>query len=174
MVKKRKIKLSTTQIILLGFLITILFGSLLLSLPISSADGRSVSYIDALFTATTATCVTGLVTVPTATTWSVFGQVVILALIQIGGLGVVTIMSGFMLMINKKMGIGDRLLIQDAFNLNTLSGLARFVKSVLIGTLIIECIGALLYMIVFVPQFGAEGIWISVFNSVSAFAVSGT
>ena len=173
MVKKRKIKLSTTQIILLGFLITILFGSLLLSLPISSADGTSVSYIDALFTATTATCVTGLVTVPTATTWSVFGQVVILALIQIGGLGVVTIMSGFMLMINKKMGIGDRLLIQDAFNLNTLSGLARFVKSVLIGTLIIECIGALLYMIVFVPQFGAEGIWISVFNSVSAFCNAG-
>ena len=76
-------------------------------------------------------------------------------------------------MINKKMGIGDRLLIQDAFNLNTLSGLARFVKSVLIGTLIIECIGALLYMIVFVPQFGAEGIWISVFNSVSAFCNAG-
>jgi trk system potassium uptake protein TrkH len=173
MSKKRKFKISTTQIILLSFLAAIAVGTVLLCLPISSADGKSVSYIDALFTATTATCVTGLVTVPTATTWSVFGQVVILVLIQVGGLGVVTIMSGFMLMINKKMGIGDRLLIQDAFNLNTLSGLARFVKSVLIGTLIIEGIGALLYMIVFVPQFGAVGIWISVFNSVSAFCNAG-
>ena len=95
---KKKISLSTTQIILLSFLITILIGSLLLSLPISSANKSSVPYVDALFTATTATCVTGLVTLPTATTWSVFGQVVILLLIQIGGLGVITIMTGFMLM----------------------------------------------------------------------------
>lgn len=173
MAKKSKISLSTTQIILLSFLITILLGSLILALPISSADGNAVPYIDALFTATTATCVTGLVTLPTVTTWSWFGQVVILILIQIGGLGIVTIMSGIMLLLNRKMGIGDRLLIQDAFNLNTMSGLARFVKNVLLGTLIIEGIGALLYMIVFVPEFGARGIWISVFNSVSAFCNAG-
>ena len=173
MAKKSKISLSTTQIILLSFLITILLGSLILALPISAADGNAVSYIDALFTATTATCVTGLITLPTVSTWSWFGQVVILILIQIGGLGVVTIMSGIMLLLNRKMGIGDRLLIQDAFNLNTMSGLARFVKNVLLGTLIIEGIGALLYMIVFVPEFGARGIWISVFNSVSAFCNAG-
>ena len=92
---KRKITLSTTQIILLSFLVTILLGSLLLALPISSADGKAVPYLDALFTATTSTCVTGLVTLPTVSTWSVFGQIVILLLIQIGGLGIITIMSPF-------------------------------------------------------------------------------
>lgn len=170
---KKKIRLSTTQIILISFIITILFGSLLLALPISSSNGRSVEYIDALFTATTATCVTGLVTLPTVSTWSLFGQIVILILIQAGGLGIITIMSGIMILLNKKMGIGDRLLIQDAFNLNTMSGLTRFVKDVLLGTLIIEGIGAVLYMLVFVPEFGARGIWISVFNSVSAFCNAG-
>ena len=173
MVKKKKFKLSTTQIILLSFLVTILIGSGLLALPISSATGEAVPYLDALFTATTSTCVTGLVTLPTVSTWSVFGQVVILILIQIGGLGVITIMSGLMLLLNKKMGIEDRLLIQDAFNLNTMAGLAKFVKNVLFGTLIIEGIGAILYMFVFVPEFGAKGIWISIFNSVSAFCNAG-
>ena len=173
MERKKKFALSTTQIILLSFFVTILLGSVLLALPISSADGKGVSYLDALFMATTSTCVTGLVTLPTAVTWSVFGQVVILLLIQIGGLGIVTIMSGLMLLLNKKMGLGDRLLIQDAFNLNTMSGLAKFVKNVLFGTLIIEGIGAMLYMLVFVPEFGAKGIWISVFNSVSAFCNAG-
>ena len=173
MVRKKKFRLSTTQIILLSFLVTILAGSALLALPISSSSGESVSYLDALFTATTSTCVTGLVTLPTVSTWSVFGQVVILFLIQIGGLGIITIMSGLMLLLNRKMGIGDRLLIQDAFNLNTMSGLAKFVKNVLFGTLIVEGIGAVLYMFVFVPEFGARGIWISVFNSVSAFCNAG-
>lgn len=144
-----------------------------MALPISSADGEAVPYLDALFTATTSTCVTGLVTLPTATAWSVFGQIVILLLIQIGGLGIVTIMSGLMILLNRKMGIGDRLLIQDAFNLNTMSGLAKFVKNVLFGTLIIEGIGALLYMPVFVTEFGAKGIWMSVFNSISAFCNAG-
>ena len=173
MVRKNKFTLSTTQIILLCFLVTILVGSGLLALPISSADGEAVPYLDALFTATTSTCVTGLVTLPTVSAWSVFGQIVILLLIQIGGLGIITIMSGLMLLLNKKMGIGDRLLIQDAFNLNTMSGLAKFVKNVLFGTFVIEGVGALLYMLVFVPEFGARGIWISVFNSVSAFCNAG-
>ena len=171
--RKKEFTLSTTQIILLSFLAAILLGSGLLSLPISSESGEAVPYIDALFTATTATCVTGLVTLPTATTWSVFGQIVILILIQIGGLGIITVMSGFMLMLRKKMGIGDRMLVQDAFNLNTLSGLAKFIKSVLVGTFIIEGIGALLYMLVFIPELGAKGIWISIFTSISAFCNAG-
>lgn len=171
--KKQRFTLSTTHIILLSFLIVILFGSVLLSLPISTSSGTSVKFIDALFTATTATCVTGLVTLPTFSTWSVFGQVVILFLIQIGGLGVITIMSGIMILFHKKMGIGDRILLQDAFNLNSLSGLVSFVKRIVCGTLIIEGIGALLYMIVFVPEFGLRGIWISVFTSVSAFCNAG-
>lgn len=170
---KKRITLSTTQIILLSFLSAILIGSVLLVLPVSSADGNAVPYIDALFTATTSTCVTGLVTLPTFSTWSLFGQIVILLLIQIGGLGIITIMSGFMLIFNRKMSIGDRLLVQDAFNLNTMSGLANFVKKILFGTLVIETVGALLYMSVFVRDFGPRGIWISFFTSVSAFCNAG-
>ena len=157
----------------MSFLLVILIGSVLLALPISSTNGIAVPYIDALFTATTSTCVTGLVTLPTFSTWSVFGQIVILILIQVGGLGVITITTGLMLLLNRKLGISDRLLIQDAFNLNTMSGLVKFVKNVLFGTLIIEGIGAVLYMFVFVPEFGAKGIWISVFNSISAFCNAG-
>lgn len=158
---------------MLSFIAAIAVGSLLLSLPISAADGQAVPYLDALFTATTATCVTGLVTVPTVSTWSVFGQVVILLLIQIGGLGIITIMSALMILFHKKMGIGDRLLLQDAFNLNSLSGIVRFVKKVVLGTFVVEGIGALLYMTVFVPEFGPRGIWISVFTAISAFCNAG-
>ena len=173
MIRKKKISLSTTQIILFSFLITIIVGSILLAMPISSANGRAVPYIDALFTATTSTCVTGLVTLPTFSTWSLFGQIVILILIQIGGLGVITVMSRVMLLLNLKMGIGDRLLIQDSLNLNSLSGLAKFVKNVFFGTLIIEGAGALLYMLVFVPEYGLKGVWMSIFNAVSAFCNAG-
>ena len=173
MKEHRKMKLSTTQMIMLSFLAAISVGSLLLSLPISAADGRAVPFADALFTATTATCVTGLVTLPTVSTWSVFGQVVILILIQIGGLGIITIMSALMILFHKKMGIGDRLLLQDAFNLNSLSGIVRFVKKVMLGTFAVEGVGALLYMTVFIPEFGAKGIWISVFTSISAFCNAG-
>ena len=169
----KRIRFTTTQIILLSFLLVILLGSVLLALPISSADGNAVPYLDALFTSTTSTCVTGLVTLPTVSTWSIFGQIVILILIQVGGLGVITIMSGLMLLLNREMGISDRLLIQDAFNLNTMSGLTGFIRNVLFGTFIIEGIGAVLYMPVFVPEFGAKGIWMSVFNSVSAFCNAG-
>lgn len=171
--KKKKIKLSTTHVVLLSFLLTILTGSLLLSLPFSAADGVSVGYIDALFTATTATCVTGLVTLTTATAWSFFGQLVILLLIQIGGLGLITLIAAVFSLMQKRMRLGHSLLIQDAFNLNTLSDLGTFVKKVIAGTLIIEGVGALLYMTVFVPDFGAKGIWISIFNSVSAFCNAG-
>lgn len=173
MKKKFRISLSTTQTILLSFLLAILFGSALLALPVSSADGYAVPYIDALFTATTSICVTGLVTVPTFSTWSLFGQIVILFLIQIGGLGVVTIMSGLMISLHRRIGIKDRMLIQDAFNLNTLSGMVKFIRKVIAGTLLVEGIGALLYMTVFVPEFGVKGVWISLFNAVSAFCNAG-
>lgn len=173
MKKRQALQLSTTHIIMLSFLLVIFLGSLLLWLPISAANGISVSYIDALFTATTSTCVTGLVTLPTVTAWSTFGHAVILLLIQIGGLGTVTIMAALMLAVQKRIGLKDSLLIQDAFNLHSLSGLASFVRRVLLGTLAIEMIGAFLYMTVFVPQFGAYGIWVSLFTSVSAFCNAG-
>jgi trk system potassium uptake protein TrkH len=173
MKKKTRSAPTTTQIIMLSFLLVILIGSILLALPISARGGAAVPYIDALFTATTATCVTGLVTLTTVSTWSAFGQVVILLLIQLGGLGIITVIAGFMVALNRKMGLRDSLLLSDAFNLNTLSGLSKFVKSVILGTLIIEGAGALLYMTVFIPEFGARGIWISVFTAVSAFCNAG-
>lgn len=171
--KKQNKILSTTQIIMLSFLGAIALGTLLLMLPVSTISGISAPFIDALFTATTSTCVTGLVTVPTFSYWSTFGHVVILLLIQIGGLGVITVLSGIAITLNKKMGIGSRILLQDAFNLNSLSGLVKFVKKVIKGTFIVEGTGALLYMTVFVPEFGAVGIWYAVFNSVSAFCNAG-
>ena len=171
--KAAKFAPTTTQIIMLSFLGAILLGSALLVLPFSSKSGESVDYVDALFTAVSATCVTGLVTLPTVATWSVFGQIVILILIQIGGLGVITITAGFMVAIHRKMGLKDSQLLSDALNVSTLSGLAEFVKKMLLGTFIIEGVGALMYMIVFVPDFGAKGIWISIFNSVSAFCNAG-
>lgn len=173
MKKSKKISLSTTHIIMLSFVCAIAAGSILLALPISSATGEAVPYIDALFTAVTSTCVTGLVTVTTAETWSVFGQIVILVLIQAGGLGIITVMSGIMILLNRKFGLNDSVLIHDAFNLNTLSGLSDFVKRVFKGTAIVEGVGALIYMTVFVPEFGIRGIWISIFNSVSAFCNAG-
>ena len=173
MQREKRLRFSTTQIILFSFLGVILIGSILLALPISSATGQSVPYLDALFTATTSTCVTGLVTLPTVSTWSMFGQVVILVLIQIGGLGFIAIVSGLMLLVTRRMGIGHKLLIQDAFNLNTMQGLSKFIRNVLLGTLLIEAIGAALCMTVFVPKFGDRGIWISIFHSVSAFCNAG-
>ncbi len=173
MKKRIRFELSTTQIILLSFLVVILIGSIFLALPISTKSGEAVPYVDALFTATSATCVTGLVTLTTVTTWSVFGQIVILLLIQVGGLGIITVLSAIMVAMHRKIGLKDSRLIQDAFNLNTLSGLTSFVKKVIIGTFLIEGIGALLYMTVFVPDFGAKGIWISIFNSISAFCNAG-
>ena len=169
---KHKIRFTTTQLIMLSFLGAIFIGSILLALPISSV-GERVSYVDALFTATTSICVTGLVTVPTASTWSTFGHVIILLLIQIGGLGIITIISSIMVILNKKIGMKDRILLQDTFNLNSLFGIVRFLKKVIMGTLLVEGVGALFYMTVFVPEFGLKGIWISIFNSVSAFCNAG-
>ena len=170
---KRKLRLSTTQTIMLAFLLAILVGSVLLALPVSAAGGVRVPYLDALFTATTSVCVTGLVTVTTASAWSVFGQIVILLLIQAGGLGIVTVMAGVMLSLNRRLGLTDRLLIQDAFNLNTMAGLNQFLQKVILGTFLVEGVGALLYMTVFVPAYGARGVWVSVFTAISAFCNAG-
>ena len=166
-------KLSSIQIIMFAFLLVIVIGSILLSLPISSANEKSVPYVDALFTATTATCVTGLVTLPTVSTWSVFGQIVILVLIQIGGLGVMTVVAGMLMILQCKFNVNDRIIISDSFNMNSIGGIVKFVKKVILLTFIVELIGALLYMVVFIPEFGIKGIWVSVFTSVSAFCNAG-
>ena len=166
-------RLSATQIIMLGFLAAIIAGTVLLALPVSSASGKAVAFEDALFTATTSVCVTGLVTLTTASAWSVFGQAVILVLIQIGGLGIITVTAGVVMAADRKMRLPDRLLLQEAFNLNSLAGQRQFVKKVIAGTFAVEGAGALIYMTEFVPAMGPRGIWASVFNSVSAFCNAG-
>ena len=170
----KKIKLSSVHIIPLSFLGAILVGTLLLALPLSSADRSWTPLVDALFTSTTSVCVTGLVVVDTYSYWSLFGQAVILVLIQIGGLGVITAVSTLMLVAHKRFSLTNRLMLRDALNLDSLSNLLEFLTKVARGTLIVELIGALFYMLDFVPRFGpARGIWISIFNSVSAFCNAG-
>ncbi len=168
-----KREMSTAQAIALGFAAAVLIGSLLLSLPVSSADGTWTNYLDALFTATTSVCVTGLVVVDTYAHWSVFGQGVILLLIQCGGLGIVTFTTALMVLIGRKVTLKDRLLLSASFNLDTMQGLVRFLVRVLKGTLIVEGMGALLCLPVFVPEYGLRGIWMSVFHAISAFCNAG-
>lgn len=164
---------TTTRIIALGFLGAIFLGTLLLMLPVSTAAGEKTTVVDALFTATTSVCVTGLVVVPTYSHWTLFGQAVIALLAQVGGLGVITFTVLFLLALRRRIGLKDRLLIQAAYNLDTIQGLVILIKKIVKGTLIIEGIGALFYMTVFVPDYGAAGIWKSIFNSVSAFCNAG-
>lgn len=172
--KEKGFELKTTQIIGLGFAILIFIGSVLLSLPIASVDGVATPYIDALFTATTSTCVTGLVTVVTGEHWSLFGQVVILIMIQMGGLGVVSFTTLLLIIAGKRIKLKQRLLIQEAYGFDTLTGLVRMVEKMLKGALIVEGIGALFYALVYIPRYGwLKGIWVSVFTSVSAFCNAG-
>ncbi|MGN0430909.1 MAG: TrkH family potassium uptake protein [Lachnospiraceae bacterium] len=164
---------SPTQVILLGFLGVILVGTLLLCLPFATSDGQPAPFIDALFTATTSVCVTGLVTVETAGYWSLFGHVVILLLIQCGGLGIISFTTATLLILRKKITLRNRILLEEAFNLNNLSGLLRFLQKVFKGTFIIEGIGVVFSAVVFVPEYGPKGIWYALFHSVSAFCNAG-
>lgn len=168
------IKTAPEQIIPGSFFITIIIGALLLTLPVSSASGEHTSFLTALFTATTSVCVTGLVVVDTYSHWSFFGQLIILLLIQIGGLGMITFASMLMILSGKKITLTERVLIQDAFNLDSNSRLLRFLVRVIKGTFLVEGAGAVLYAFVFIPQFGiVKGSWSAIFNSVSAFCNAG-
>lgn len=170
----KKEAISSAQIIPLGFLAMIIVGTILLFLPIATAQGEHTSLLTALFTATTSTCVTGLVVVDTYAHWSLFGKIVILILIQLGGLGIIAVSSTVMLMLHRKFSLSNRLLIMDAFNLNSLNGLVKFLTKVVKGTFFVEFVGACLYSIRFIPQFGiGRGIWYSVFTSISAFCNAG-
>lgn len=167
-------ELRPVQVILLGFLITILIGSILLALPVATKSGQATPYIDALFTATTSVCVTGLIVETTMTHWSLFGQAVILLLVQIGGLGVVTITTGMFYALGRRITLGNRMLIQESLGLNTLTGLVSLVKKIILGTVIVEGVGAVFYATQFIPEFGfGYGIWAAVFNSISAFCNAG-
>ena len=162
------------QIIALGFFLIILLGSLLLMLPISSKAGTWTDFLSCLFTATSATCVTGLVVVDTFSHWTVFGQVVILLLIQIGGLGFMSMGVLFSLMIHRKIGLRERGLLSESVNAIQLGGIVNLVRKILLGTLIVESMGAILLAIRFSGTLGVRrGIYYGIFHSISAFCNAG-
>ncbi|MCR5417158.1 MAG: potassium transporter TrkH [Pseudobutyrivibrio sp.] len=167
-------RVSSMRLIPISFLVAIFAGAIMLTLPISSADGTWTDFITALFTATTSVCVTGLTVVDTVSYWSSFGHVIILCLIQVGGFGIITVISMIMLLTQKKFSLGDRKMLQDSLNLQTDTGILKMLIKIFRGTLTVELLGAALYSIEFIPRFGiGKGIWVSVFTSISAFCNAG-
>ncbi|WP_090302653.1 TrkH family potassium uptake protein [Pseudobutyrivibrio sp. ACV-2] len=170
----KKKQISSVQLIPLSFLIAIILGGLILMLPVSSASGKWTNPLVAMFTSATSTCVTGLVVVDTFSYFSLFGQFIIMCLIQIGGLGIITFISMIMLITQKKFSLGDRKMLQDSLNLNTDVGILRILIRISKDVLKVEFCGALLYSVAFIPEFGLiKGIWFSVFHSISAFCNAG-
>ena len=173
-VQKKKRRWGSAQLIPISFLAAIIAGTLLLMLPCAKEGPGSADLTTAFFTSTTSICVTGLVVVDTFAYWTLFGKIVILILIQLGGLGIIAVTSILMLLVHKKFSLSQSLLIHDAFNLNTMDGVLRFLVAVFKGTFVVEMIGAAVYCIEFIPHFGAvKGIWYSVFTSISAFCNAG-
>lgn len=172
--KKKKANWPYTRKLAVGFALIILAGSLILMLPIASREREWTSFLDALFTATSATCVTGLVVADTYQHWSLFGQLVILTLIQIGGLGFITIGAYISVLLKKKIGLRERTAIHESISTIEIAGVVRLVKRIIQGTLFFELIGAALLSVRFVPQFGAaRGIYFGIFHSISAFCNAG-
>ena len=173
-IKLRLPRLTYTQVIVLSFFFLIMTGAFVLCLPISSRTHEWTPFINALFAATTSSCVTGLVVVDTYTHWSVFGQAIILCLIQIGGLGVMTSISIIALILKRRISLGQRRLIMQAAGSLHISGIAKLLRRILVGTAIVEGIGALILSFVFIPRMGfLPGLWNAVFHSVSAFCNAG-
>ncbi len=169
-----RLRFSHVQIIVTGFLIIVLVGTLLLSLPIASADGARAPFLAALFTAVSSSCVTGLVLRDTATGWSAFGHVVILLLIQIGGLGFMTVATFLYHVFQKRMGLRGRELMVESINTTHVGGIMRLAWKIVILTGTFEGVGALLLLTRFAPRFGLNrGLWYAVFHSVSAFCNAG-
>lgn len=170
-----QLKLQPAQVLVLGFAILIMLGATLLNLPIASLNGKSIGFIDALFTSASAVCVTGLSVVNTAAHWTLFGKIVILVLIQIGGLGFMTMATLVALLLGKKITLKERLIMQEELNQFTMQGLVKLTKYVLLSTFLIEFIGAIFLSFTFVPYYGdtVKGIWFSVFHSISAFCNAG-
>ncbi|HLE78544.1 MAG TPA: TrkH family potassium uptake protein [bacterium] len=169
-----RLELNPAQTIVAGFATIILVGAVLLSLPISSAAGTSTPFLTALFTATSAVCVTGLVVVDTGTYYSLFGQLVILVLIQLGGLGYMTVATLMALIVGRRIGLRERIVLQEAHNLYTMGGVVRFTRNVVLITAAIELVGALLLSLRFVPEMGlARGVYVGIFHSISAFNNAG-
>lgn len=174
MINKITKKFSRMQIIALGFLSIIIIGTLLLMLPFASKDGHSAGLVNALFTATSATCVTGLVVFDTFAHWTVFGQVVILILIQVGGLGFVTLGMFLSLLLKRKIGLSEREMLHESVSAMSVSGMVKLTKEIIVGTICIEGIGAIILSLRFIKDFGiGRGIYYGIFHSISAFCNAG-
>lgn len=170
----RWVKVNEIQILAIGFLVLIFIGAILLAMPISSQDGHYTNFLDCVFISTSATCVTGLVTLDTGTHWNYFGQFVILCLIQIGGLGFMSMATLIALLMGRRITLKERLVIQQSLNSFSIQGLVKMSKYLLIFTFLVETAGAMLLATQFIPQFGyAKGIYFSIFHSISAFCNAG-
>ena len=168
-----KRKLTSFQIIIIGFFCVIIFGTFLLMLPFSSSSGLATPFFEALFTSTSAVCVTGLIIHDTATYWSVFGQIVILLLIQIGGMGVITVAASFAMISGRKISLMQRSTMQEAISAPKVGGIVRLTGFIVRGTLVMELLCAAVMAPVFCRDFGKKGLWMALFHSVSAFCNAG-
>lgn len=170
---KPKLKMTNTRLIAVSFAAVILVGTLLLCLPFSSADGSWTDPLDSLFTATSATCVTGLIVYDASTQWSLFGQIVILVLIQVGGIGLMTLITLFSFFLRHQLTLHERRMLLQSTGALNMAGVSAIFRQIILGTLFIEGVGAALLSIRFYPMFGKQGIWYAVFHSVSAFCNAG-
>lgn len=171
---RKKTKLSPTQIIAIAFAAIVLVGACLLTLPAASRDGQSAGFLNALFTSTSATCVTGLVMYDTGSQWSVFGQVVIISLIELGGLGFMSAASAAVFLFRRKVGLRQRMLMAQAMSLEDMSDVVKLQKWVIFGSLSIQLVGAIILMLRFLPEYGfGKALAMGVFHSISAFCNAG-
>ncbi len=172
--KRMKRRMTNSEIIIIGFLCIILIGTILLMLPIATKEGQETTFLGAMFTAVSSTCVTGLVVYDTFTHWTIFGQLVLITLIQIGGLGFMTIVVFIMIALRKKIGLSKRILIQESLSTLQIRGSVRLVRRIILGTLLFEGIGAVLLSSRFIPEMGIlRGIYYGIFHSISAFCNAG-
>lgn len=169
----KKHNLNSFQVIIFGFLSVILLGTFLLMLPLSSREGTVTPFLDALFTSTSAVCVTGLVLHDTATYWSFFGQLVILLMIQIGGMGVITVAASFTMISGRKISLMQRSTLQEAIAAPKVGGIVRLTSFIVKIILWIELLGAAVMAPVFYRDFGIRGLWMALFHSISAFCNAG-
>lgn len=174
MEKSRRIKLTAPQILVLGVIASIFIGAILLKLPISNVSGKHIKFIDSLFTATSAVCVTGLNTIIPAEQFTIFGKIVLMCLIEIGGIGFMSFIALLLLLMRKKIGLSERNLIKESLNQNYNKGIIKLIKKIFIYLGVIELIGAIFLSIRFIPQYGTKmGIFYSIFLSISAVCNAG-
>ena len=174
MESSRRNNLNATQILVVGVMIVILIGAIILKLPISNKTGKDISFIDSLFVSTSCLCVTGLTTVVPVEQFSVFGQTVLMILIEIGGLGFMSFIALILMLMGKKINLSERMVIKESLNQNNMKGLIKLIKRIFLYTITFEIIGAILLAIRFIPAYGiGKGIYYSIFHSISSFCNAG-